>query len=252
MVGTTYDMRGRSRDERDRDRYLPKLHECDGLKETIKAHLHCNHADQTEEMALAVDEEQTILDEIFSGMKSSSDTALNTSQHSLDRSATETDDASSVDEEQAILDEIFSGMKLSSDTALDTSQHSFDRSATETDDASPSLSVENDKSEIWIWREDFRQDIRTGIVQMNSIHQQMLDQHIMLEAPEETRNKYYRAIAHNAIQRAELESKKIGLETERTEVELKIVDFQLRKVEIQERGSANKVNSSDADQRTNT
>ena len=121
-----------------------------------------------------------------------------------------------------------------------------DMSAAETEDAD----VPNDTVEMW--REELRQDIRSGIGKMTSIHQQMLDQQAMLHAPPEIRNEYYRVISRTAIQRAELESKKLAVETKRAELELKMLDLQLRKVEIQEKELANRVSSSegsDTDQR---
>ena len=149
--------------------------------------------------------------------------------------------------ERALLDEILTGMQNSPDRAAKTPENSPDRSAMA--DASR---ANNEKTEVW--REEFRRDIRSGLARMTSIHQQMLDQQAMLQAqaPAEIRNKYYSVISRTAIQRAELESKKIELETKRAELELKTLDLELRKIEVEEKSLANTVSSSeesDIDQR---
>ena len=146
--------------------------------------------------------------------------------------------------ERALLGEILTGMQNSPDRAMKTPENSPDRSIEVASRAN------NEKAEIW--REEFRRDILSGLAKMTSIHQQMLDQQAMLQAPAEIRNEYYSVISRTAIQRAELESKKIELETKRAELELKTLDLELRKVEIEEKNLANKVSSSeesDIDQR---
>lgn len=91
------------------------------------------------------------------------------------------------------------------------------------------------------WRDGLRQDIRSGIDNMCSIHQHMLEQHAMRSAPKEIQDEYYRALSQTTAKRAELESKKIELETKQAELELNKLELEIIKVDEEKKIIAAKV-----------
>jgi len=88
-----------------------------------------------------------------------------------------------------------------------------------------------DRADIDKWRDEFRKDIRSGIEKMVSIRQQMLEQQVMQSAPEEIKNEYYSSISRIAVQRADMESKKIELEYKRLELESKKIELEAIRVD---------------------